>query len=140
MKLKDPFTQYSHIFFLLPLYFAVILDARIHVIVISVALIASILFHGSKPKGPVWWHNNGGLTVFQKVFLWIDTFTGISLVILNLFIFWQKGFSGEFWYAIILAVIALFILFFKTKEQEYDFYHGAWHILACVITLLAVIA
>lgn len=111
-----------------------------HVIVISFALVASILFHGSKPKGPIWWHNNVGLKTAQKVFLWVDTFTGISLIALNLLVFRQKAFPILFWYAMILAIVALFILFFKTKEQEYDFYHGLWHFLASIVTLLAIVA
>ncbi len=140
MQLREPFTLYSHIFFLTPLYFAVILDARVHIVVISVLVIASILFHGSKPKGPIWWHETGELETFQKVFLWADTFAASSLVALNLFVFWQKDFPSEFWYAIIFAIVAVFILLFKTKEQEYDFYHGIWHVFASLITLLAVIA
>ncbi|MFZ2150081.1 MAG: hypothetical protein WAV15_02900 [Minisyncoccia bacterium] len=140
MKLKDPFSIYSHIFFLIPLYFAIIVGAKIHAIIITALFLVSILFHGSKPKGPVWWHKTGELNIYQKVFLWTDTFVGMSLIVLNLFVFWQKGFPDAFWWAMIFAVIALFILFFKTKEQEYDFYHGTWHILASLITLLAVVS
>lgn len=140
MKIKEPFALGTNIFYLIPLILAFVVGNTMLGFLILLVFIFSSLFHDFKPKGRIWWNHTEGLKLYQIVLLWVDTIFALALVAFNFFIFWQKGFPSMFWHAIILAVIALYIFFFKTKRKEYDFYHGVWHIFAATITLLVIFA
>ena len=140
MKIKEPFSVFSNIAFLFPLYFSILEKSHLHTFLIAVVFLTSVFFHIIKPYGAVWWSDIKKLNKFQKITLWKDTIFAVALILFNLFIFWQKGFPTLFWYAVIFGLIALYIFFFKTETEKYDFFHGIWHILSGIITLLAVIA
>jgi len=136
MKIKEPFSVYSNIVFLIPLFFAILKNSYTHGFIIFLVFIFSILFHATKRVDSIWWNNTGHLTRREKIFLWTDTISACSLVLFNLFIFWQRNFPTEFYYAISILIVALIFFFFPRKN--YDFSQGIWHILAGVMTLLAV--
>lgn len=138
MKFKESFALNTNIFFLIPLYFAIIFGVQVHGILIASVFVFSTIFHFLKPTGPILRDDMKKLNTQQTFFLWVDTIAGAFLIFFNLYVFWQKGFPVGFWYATIISIIALYIFFFKTKNKEYNFYHGIWHILASIITLIAV--
>ena len=117
LKIKESRAVFSNIVFLIPLYYAILANTFIHALVIFLVFIFSVLFHYSKPSGPEWWDKTTKLKLYQVVLLWLDTIVANVLIITNLYIFWQKGFPTEFSYAVIFALIGLYIYFFVTKKN-----------------------
>ncbi len=140
MKIKENYSFFSNIIFLLPLFFSIKRGYVGFSFVIFGVFILSSLFHYYKPKGPIWFDKIRRLKLFQLEFFWADIFVANILIVYNFFVFAEKGFSNEFWYSMILAVVALYFYFFMTTRREYDICHAIWHIFAGIITLLAVIA
>jgi phosphatidylglycerophosphate synthase len=137
MRTKESFSVFSNIIFLIPFTVALLKGSYLHASVIVLVFIFSIFFHITKPVGIVSWNKTTGLTKTQKFLLWTDTIFASLLIIFNLFMFWQEGFSIKFWYAVPLVAIAL-TMFFHQNDKNYDRFQGTWHILSGVITFLAV--
>jgi hypothetical protein len=137
MKIREPFSVYSNIIFLIPLYFSFYNELYIHAVLIFLVFISSIFFHTIKPIGAVWWNDTERLTTLQKIALWKDTIFASCLVIFNLFVFWQKSFPIEFYYAMAIFLFGLGF-FFSVKKEHYDFSQGIWHILVGIATIFAI--
>ncbi len=136
MKLKEPFSVFSNLVFFIPLYFALLNNSYIQAIIIASVCVFSIIFHLIKPLGSIRKKDIKNLSNFQKLLMWLDVIMAYFLVLLNMFIFWQRGFPIEFWCAILISIVAVFIYF--APKKNYDFSHGIWHLLSGIIVLLAV--
>lgn len=139
MKLKEPFSVFSNIVFLVPLYFAFINEFLLHGFLILLVFVFSTSFHATKMEGPLWWSRRVKLLGKQKFYFWADIISAVMLITYNLFVFWQNNFPKEFFYSIPLVVVG-FYFFFAPKTFKYDTTQGWWHTMAGVITILAVIS
>jgi hypothetical protein len=137
MKTREPFSVWSNIVFLIPLYLALVSGFLLHGFLILLVFIFSTSFHATKMEGPLWWSRRVKLSGKQKVYFWADIISAVVLILYNLFIFWQKDFPKEFFYCIPFVIIG-FYFFFAPRTFKYDTTQGLWHIMAGIITILVV--
>lgn len=137
MKIKEPFSVWSNLVFLVPLYLAFISGHILHGFLILLVFIFSTSFHTTKMEGPLWWSVKVKLSAKEKIYFWADIISAVILVVYNIFIFWQNNFPKEFFYSIPLVIIGSYF-FFAPKAFKYDTTQGLWHIMAGIITILVV--
>jgi hypothetical protein len=94
MKTREPFSVWSNIVFLIPLYLALVSGFLLHGFLILLVFIFSTSFHATKMEGPLWWSRRVKLSGKQKVYFWADIISAVVLILYNLFIFWQKDFPN----------------------------------------------
>ncbi|MDQ3076078.1 MAG: hypothetical protein M3Q34_03035 [bacterium] len=139
MRIKEPFSVFSNLVFLVPLYFAILEESYVHAEIIALVFIFSSVFHIAKPPRIIWWYDTKGVSQNIKILLWVDTFMAVSLIYYNFYKFWQTGFPLEFWCAVFVSIFAFYFFFFPLKKNS-DLSEGIWHLLGGIITLLAVLA
>lgn len=139
MKLKEPFSVYSNIVFLVPFLIALAEGFFLYAVLIFLVFICSTVFHATKIEGPLWWSKSVRLKGKQSFYFWSDIVSASLLAIYTFFIFWKNNFPKEFFYSIPFIFIA-FYFFFVPKRFKYDTTQDIWHIMAGIITILAVIS
>lgn len=113
--------QTSHIFFLLPLILALYLDIRIYVLVISLMLIFSLLYHGIRKYD---------FSIFDRFFASLLIFSNIILCVLGNFAL------PHFLMVCILIPVSFYFWFQKTS---YTWNHSLWHITSAYICIFSIL-
>jgi len=113
--------QGSHLFFLIPLLLSTYIQIYWYMFVISIMLIFSFLYHGTK----------------EKLFSQIDRVCAISLIVSNVVL----CLLGALWSVHFLLVCVLIptSFYFLFKKDRYYWNHSLWHIVSayiCVFSLL----
>jgi len=116
---------FSHVFNLIPIYFAIIHDfPQWFIWVLILQMIFSLLYH---------------LFFTNKIFRFADWFFSLALIFSNIIILLSFH-SSYFMYKIILVVVLiLFAIKPSVKLKNYALNHSIWHFIAALITRIVLI-
>lgn len=113
--------QISHVFFLLPLVLALFLDIKTYVLVISLMLIFSLLYHGVRKYD---------FSIFDKFFANLLIFSNIVLCILGHF---------ALPYFLIVCILIPISFYFWLQKTRYSWNHSLWHIVSAYICIFSIL-
>lgn len=123
--IEIPFKQRSNLFFFVPLYVAYIQQDILHTGILSIVIIVSVLYHYYD----------------ETKFILLDELVARALIIYNIYILiytWERSMV----YIWIIAAFILFALYMykRAQKENYNVYHGIWHICAAAITTLCILS
>ncbi len=109
---------WSHVGFIVPVFLAAIYGVYWHGLLLSLAVIVSLIFH-SRPE-----------SVWRR----IDPVFAYTLIGANLYLCWLSNFPFPYFEVALVFVGVAFFFYFRGRRDNYEVNHSLWHLASAVIT------
>lgn len=128
---------YTNVFFLVPLFLAIVRQKIWLALLIGAVIFLSTGHHLFKKPGAEWWWNTAGRSPLQTILLLAEIIVSLILLIWAFFLLVQKILPWIF-VASIIFFLSL-ILYWNTDSKKYVLYHSIWHFAAATVLSLALV-